>query len=130
MAAYEKRKLGQKGIERSARGAIGPEQEGRYDDDQGWYGCGGVSGCSVCLEREDAYEDYAWWEEAELAENLWSHQKGGGQILMEDAVERWESEQREQLDRDGWSVLSCSVEHSDTDREDSDSVFEWEVIDR
>ena len=128
VAAYDKRKVGQNDIGRVARGAVGPEQIGRYDD-QAWDGCGGVSSCSICLEQEGAYEDDAWWEEAELAETLWSHQQGEGQILMEDAVERWEGEQREQLDRDGWSVLSYSVEDSDTGREDGDFLFEWEVID-
>lgn len=129
VTAYERRKVGQLDVGRVVRSAVGPEQDGRYDD-QGWYGCGGMSSCSVCLEQEDEYEDNAWWEEAELAETLWSHQKGEGRILMEEAVERWESDQRRQLNGDGWSVLSCSGEHSDNDREDSDSDFEWEVIDR
>ena len=85
--------------------------------------------CNICEIGMGHNDGRAVREAAALAERLASHRRCAVEVLITEAENRWESGQVAQLGVDGWSMLSCSDEDTESAIEDSDSSAEWEIVD-
>lgn len=92
------------------------------------------AGCTICAQSPECIDkksnDY---NEASTAETLASHHQSAVEPLLDEALERWASEQEKSCIIDEWIMLGCSdadfgfgMEFED---EVGDSDSQWTLID-
>lgn len=125
--SYEKRRMDRREINGTVERLY--EQEASSDDIERPMLYDPTRVCNICEIGSGHNDGRDVREAAELAEILASHRRCEVEALVTGAEEKWESEQRAQLGIDGWSMLSCSNEDSESASQDSDSSAGWEMID-
>ncbi|KAL8916797.1 MAG: hypothetical protein Q9208_008336 [Pyrenodesmia sp. 3 TL-2023] len=132
VSAYESRTVAQRDTGRMLRAISGPTVVWEHDEPE--RSCGKFGGdCTLCAHLPECVdESMIDYDEARMDEILAAHEQCAARSLLDDASERWVSEQERKSDMEEWSILSSSYEdlwsESGTEVEHSDLGFQWTFI--